>query len=291
MKERIFVLGVPFDPVTKTEVLEAMENAAAGKKQVFITTPNPEICMAAQNDAEFLHILQSADISFADGIGILWATNQLQITNPSIIDKKSIEEKYSTTKKKSLLLSLITFARNRKSKYLPEQVCGSDVFREFCQSTKHPVFLLGGARGAAKKCQEIFNHFSQDTPLSSNSPTTKQKKDFPIVDVDDGSSAPEDEDRIVQKINESGARVLFVAFGAPTQEKWIARNRKKLPHVRVLVGVGGSFDFIAGMQKRAPKLFRALGLEWLWRLLMEPKKRGKRIFTAVWRFPRKVWKG
>jgi N-acetylglucosaminyldiphosphoundecaprenol N-acetyl-beta-D-mannosaminyltransferase len=256
-KKRIFVLGVPFDPVTKSEVLEKMEEYAAGEKQMFATTPNPEICMTAQKDKEFLKILQSADLSFADGIGILWAANK------PIKNSKFKIQNY-------LIPSLISFALHKKSKYLPEQVCGSDVFREFCSTSKHPIFLLGGAPGAAKKCQEIFGKN--------------------IVDTDDGSSKPDDEERIIEKINASGAKVLFVAFGAPTQEKWIKKNLEKMPNIRLAMGIGGSFDFISGAQKRAPKFAQKIGMEWAWRLLLEPKKRGKRILTAVWSFPRKVWK-
>lgn len=269
-KKRIFILGIPFDPITKKQVLKKMEQAAQGKKQVFATTPNPEICMAAQKDKKFLSILQSADLSFADGIGILWASNQWGMIHSSTTQRKNKKRKCITHKKKSLFLSLLKFALNKTSHVLPEQICGSDVFREFCTTSKEPIFLLGGAQKSAKKCQKIFGKN--------------------IVDIDAGSSTSDDEERIINKINTSGAKVLFVAFGAPTQEKWIQKNLKKMPNIKLAMGVGGSFDFIAGVQKRAPKLVQKLGGEWLWRLLLEPKKRGKRICTAVWSFPREVWK-
>jgi N-acetylglucosaminyldiphosphoundecaprenol N-acetyl-beta-D-mannosaminyltransferase len=79
--------------------------------------------------------------------------------------------------------------------------------------------------------------------------------------------------------------VLLVAFGHPRQERWIAKYRELFPSVRVFVGVGGTFDFWAGAASRAPKLLRAIGLEWLWRLLQSPKERVWRIVDAVWRFP------
>jgi N-acetylglucosaminyldiphosphoundecaprenol N-acetyl-beta-D-mannosaminyltransferase len=78
--------------------------------------------------------------------------------------------------------------------------------------------------------------------------------------------------------------MLFVAFGAPNQELWIARNLAKMPSVKVAMGVGGAFDFIAGKQKRAPQIFRSLGLEWLYRLMREPR-RIVRIINAVVVFP------
>ncbi len=78
--------------------------------------------------------------------------------------------------------------------------------------------------------------------------------------------------------------VLFVAFGHPKQERWIARHLSEFPKTEVAMGVGGTFDVWAGNIKRAPKFLRAVGLEWLWRLFLEPKRIG-RIFRAVVVFP------
>lgn len=80
------------------------------------------------------------------------------------------------------------------------------------------------------------------------------------------------------------AEIVFVNFGAPEQEKFIFENREKFPKAKVLVGVGGTFDFLTGKMKRAPKLMRKAGLEWLFRLVQEPK-RLKRIIDATVIFP------
>ena len=79
-------------------------------------------------------------------------------------------------------------------------------------------------------------------------------------------------------------QVLFVAFGHPKQERWIARYLADFPTVKVVIGVGGTFDFWAGTARRAPKLLRSVGLEWLWRLMTEPRRIG-RIWNAVVVFP------
>jgi N-acetylglucosaminyldiphosphoundecaprenol N-acetyl-beta-D-mannosaminyltransferase len=63
--------------------------------------------------------------------------------------------------------------------------------------------------------------------------------------------------------------LLFVAFGSPKQELWVAKNIDRLP-VKAVIGVGGAFDFVSGEVKRAPRLFQTLGLEWFWRLLIQP---------------------
>ena len=76
---------------------------------------------------------------------------------------------------------------------------------------------------------------------------------------------------------------MLVALGAPLQEQWIAENLSKLATVKLAAGVGGTFDFIAGKTLRAPRLMRAIGLEWLWRVTTEPH-RIKRIYQATLKF-------
>jgi N-acetylglucosaminyldiphosphoundecaprenol N-acetyl-beta-D-mannosaminyltransferase len=66
--------------------------------------------------------------------------------------------------------------------------------------------------------------------------------------------------------------ILFVAFGMPRQERWIARNLDRLPGVRVAVGVGGSLDYLAGAATPPPRVVHAIGLEWLWRLALDPRR-------------------
>jgi N-acetylglucosaminyldiphosphoundecaprenol N-acetyl-beta-D-mannosaminyltransferase len=82
-------------------------------------------------------------------------------------------------------------------------------------------------------------------------------------------------------LEESGADILLVAFGHPKQDKWIARNRHRLP-VSVAVGVGCTFDLIAGRRTRAPRWMRRTGLEWLFRLVHEPGRLGLRYFLDGW---------
>ncbi len=82
----------------------------------------------------------------------------------------------------------------------------------------------------------------------------------------------EDSSKVVEQINASGADLLFVAMGSPKQEYWIWRHRQSI-NSKFCMGVGGSFDIASGSIKRAPKFFRATGTEFLFRFLMEPRKR------------------
>lgn len=80
--------------------------------------------------------------------------------------------------------------------------------------------------------------------------------------------------------------ILLVGFGAPYQDMWIYENLPELTSVKIAVGVGGTFDFLSGTIKRAPKIMRSLGIEWFWRLLCRPKPhRIMRIYKAVVIFP------
>jgi exopolysaccharide biosynthesis WecB/TagA/CpsF family protein len=90
----------------------------------------------------------------------------------------------------------------------------------------------------------------------------------------------EENESIINSINNSGAQILFVGYGAPFQEQWIFDNLSKMQNVKVALGIGGVIDFASGYATRAPKIFRCIGMEWFWRLITEPY-RIDRIFNAV----------
>jgi len=122
---------------------------------------------------------------------------------------------------------------------------------------KGKIFLFGGKKGIGEK--------------------VKQKLNTEVVGVEHGY---QDLDKVVRKINENKPNILLVALGSPKQEKWIYNNLNKMPSVKVAIGVGGAFDFISGHIKRAPKIIQHMGLEWLWRLSLQPWRVG-RIYNGV----------
>ncbi len=153
---------------------------------------------------------------------------------------------------------------------LPERVTGTDLMVSLCRKVlpDTPIFLLGAADGVAE--------------MVKNRLTAKRNID--IVGTYSGSARPHDDKKLQKIINLAKPDLLFVAFGAPKQELWISRNLPHLHSVKVAMGVGGAFDFIAGVRKRAPLWMRKTGLEWLYRLFQQPK-RIVRIFNATIRFP------
>lgn len=164
-------------------------------------------------------------------------------------------------------------------KPLPERVAGSDFTLEIaglCAERGLGLFLVGG-----------------ELPRVAERAATALKKKFPALKVDthDGGRLHSDADGklraeagVVEAVRASGATVVLAAFGHGRQEKWLRDNLMDLSNVRLTMGVGGTFDFLAGDLRRAPRLLRRLGLEWLWRLVIEPR-RWRRILTAVITFP------
>ena len=149
------------------------------------------------------------------------------------------------------------WAARRKGQDLPARVTGADGLSQIAQraaETGWRIFFLGAAPGVAARAADA---------LQASHPGLQ------IAGTLSGSPAPAEEDELVQQINASGADLLFVAFGAPTQDQWIARNSTRLD-VAMAMGVGGAFDFLAGEVPRAPYGMRRLGLEWLFRLLRQP---------------------
>lgn len=140
---------------------------------------------------------------------------------------------------------------------IKERVSGTDLMENILKKSMGKIFLLGGENGSAKKISERFSN---------------------IVGFSENIEGVQNE------INKSGAEILFVALGAPKQEKWIASNLKKIPCVKVAMGVGGAFDFISRNIMRAPNFLRRIGLEWLWRFFLQPW-RIKRICAAAINFP------
>jgi N-acetylglucosaminyldiphosphoundecaprenol N-acetyl-beta-D-mannosaminyltransferase len=134
------------------------------------------------------------------------------------------------------------------------------------------IYFLGAAPGVAEAAAAALKRRFPGMVLAGTYAGTPQQADEP---------------KIRQRILAAKPDILLVAYGAPAQDIWIARNQPQLD-VPVAIGVGGTFDYVSGQVLRAPMWMRRLGLEWLFRLIRQPW-RWKRIWTAVVRFPVAVW--
>jgi len=169
----------------------------------------------------------------------------------------------------------VLWAARRLGHPMRERVAGSDMVGQIAARAAERgwrVYLLGAAPGVADKAAAIL--------LARNAGLV-------VAGVFAGSPAPAEDDAIVARIRAVQPDVLFVAFGAPAQDMWIARNQPAL-QVPVAMGVGGALDFVAGVAKRAPVWMQRLGLEWLHRLVREPWRWRRQM--ALPRFVWRVWR-
>ena len=146
------------------------------------------------------------------------------------------------------------------------RVAGSDLTVELLKNKKLKIFFLGGS----KQVIEILSRKLVQDNIAGYCDGGRLKNDYQL----------ENNEILVDQINSSDANLLLVAFGQVKQEMWIKNNLPRLPNIKVAIGVGVTFDFLAGLAKRAPKWIRTLGLEWLYRLIKEPQ-RWRRIWNAT----------
>ena len=146
---------------------------------------------------------------------------------------------------------------------LQENVTGVDLtykLADISQTKKWKIYLVGAGRGIAQKTAKNL------------------LKKYPKARIVGATQEPDLDD-----IKKKKPDIFLLAFGPPKQEKWIYEHKNELK-IPVTIGVGGTFDYISGKIKRAPKWMRTLGLEWLYRLIQQPS-RAPRIFNAVVKFP------
>lgn len=151
----------------------------------------------------------------------------------------------------------ILWAAKKTGGVLPERVTGIDLVNSLFQNRPDAgYFFLGGKPGVAEAAAER---------IKRKNPVVR------ILGTHHGYFRPEEEERVVSEIKASGARILFACMGSPAQEKFIWRNSRGLG-ARVGIGLGGVLDVLAGKVPRAPERFQRMGIEWLYRLIREPRR-------------------
>ncbi|EKD78824.1 MAG: hypothetical protein ACD_41C00257G0009 [uncultured bacterium] len=211
------LLGVRLSTQTITTTTQQIDRWLADhpKTPKIVYTPNPEILVYAYHHPDYLTILNQADLTLPDGIGVVWLSQG----------------------------------------NIPERITGTDILKKIVEKSNNQDYSIGVVL--------------RKTGLS-------QPSDLPgmIVTHDRFETVPD---------------VVVVALGFPEQEQWVHDHLAALAGCRLVMTVGGGIDFLTGKQRRAPLLFRRLGLEWLWRLFHQPW-RWRRIVTATIIFPYLVLK-
>jgi N-acetylglucosaminyldiphosphoundecaprenol N-acetyl-beta-D-mannosaminyltransferase len=237
---KIDVLGVKIDDLTYDEAVGEV-NSFWNIGKHYVVTPNPEMVMYATQHPDHKIVLNRADMSIADGIGIVWA---------SIMLGRPLKGRVTGTD-------------------LAEKLIGEAAKRG------ETVFFLGGRNNAAEESAKKFlKHF----------------KGLRVAGWAEGDASEKGDDEIRCLIGNKQIGLLLVAYGHPGQEYWISRNIQYL-NVKVAMGIGGAFDFWSGKAIRAPLWVRKIGLEWLYRLVRDPRRFSRQlalpafVIRILWR----VW--
>ncbi|MDP1559852.1 MAG: WecB/TagA/CpsF family glycosyltransferase [Pirellulaceae bacterium] len=253
---RTTLFGIEMDPVTMTQAVDRVMDwvGNAPTKCQIVVTPNVDHIVQLQTNAELRQAYRQSALVVADGWPVVTASRWL-------------------------------------GKPLPERVPGSDlvpeIFRRaqtnyengaFESARKLRVYLLGAAPGvadrAAKNVQqkwpgvEVVGTYSPPLGFEKSEPECKQ---------------------ILVRIQAVKPDVLVVGLGAPKQELWVAKHQDRIA-AGVALCVGATIDFLAGEKRRAPAWVQALRMEWLHRLLSEPKRLAKRYWHDARVFPSLVWR-
>ncbi|MDD5416229.1 MAG: WecB/TagA/CpsF family glycosyltransferase [Candidatus Daviesbacteria bacterium] len=262
---KIDILGVKIDKVNLTEALVVAEKWIRNKSACrtgkhYIVTPNLEFILAAQKDKEFRGILNKADLAIPD-------SSSLGLSD-WLLRKSRLE--------RLLLWPLFFFPVKPMMQF--DVVTGTDFMEALCKLSAEKGFttgFLGGNGGVAKETAERLLRKYPNLKVSYVSSGGIIDKDGNPQEVVSSKyyvareKAGKDMSSRNTKYIIPPTDILFVAFGHIKQEKWIAKNLDKIP-VRVAMGVGGAFDYLSGRVRRAPKMVRKSGFEWLFRLVIQP---------------------
>jgi N-acetylglucosaminyldiphosphoundecaprenol N-acetyl-beta-D-mannosaminyltransferase len=232
------ILGVNITSASKNKILEYISSSLGdSKEKYYIVTPNPEMVVAAHNNPKFKSILNNAHIALCDGVGLLLASQLL-------------------------------------GKPIPERITGTDFVKDLCETFKDQPISIGFLGGKPQIAELAVERLLQEWPHLNIVFVHDEWNDdgfsFSERNLNSGiKSQGKDQKSISKHISTRHIDILFVAFGFPKQEEWIYSNLESLD-VSIMIGVGGAFDYLSGTVIRAPFIIRAIGLEWLFRLVRQP---------------------
>jgi N-acetylglucosaminyldiphosphoundecaprenol N-acetyl-beta-D-mannosaminyltransferase len=163
----------------------------------------------------------------------------------------------------------------------PERVAGVDLMVRMLEAASEhrlSIYLLGARSGVVA---ELARRCARDYP------------GLVVAGFRDGYFGPEQYEQVVEHIRQTAPHMLFVGMPSPFKETWTERYRAELD-VPVIMGVGGTFDVLAGYVRRAPRALQSVGMEWAWRLAMEPRRMWKRYLVGnseyLWLAAGAVWR-
>ena len=283
------ILGVRVDMgLTGEDVIVMSEHMIKDDKfGHYICTTNPEFVIEAQKDPEFMKIVNESDLSVPDGVGVVAATEYLkQVGN--------LKHNLLFVFKAFLIgmgIGIKTICGNFNDKKVTGVSLAEKLFKLSAEK-KYSIFLLGGWPkdwlGRKIDMKEDFATITAEVvrkkyPGVNIIGSTSQ---FLRDEVDDEKTLNYIHDKMDQS-NIKSVDIIMVAYNQNKQERWIVRNSNKIP-AHLSIGIGGTFDYIAGHYKQVPTIMTRMSLDWLFRLITQPF-RIRRIINAFPIFPFKIF--
>lgn len=246
----IRILDVKIDEITLNAAVVLIETWLHSTKKRYIVTPNIEFVMAAQKDSRFKKVLDEADLAIPDSSRFGWSDQMLSTNN---------------FLKRLLIWPFFVFSKFPGVEQFPVTT-GVDLTKSLISLSEEKavrIGFLGGNTKIANRLKECLKKEHPNICLEFCSGDIIVDKDGNTLSI--GTSIKKNN----RKILIPNLDILFVAFGHIKQEKWIVKNLNSYP-VKVMIGIGGTMDYLSGAIPRAPKWLRDLGLEWLFRVIIQP---------------------
>ena len=257
---------------------ELFEEITKFNTQNIVFTPNPEILLKTLEDEEFKGLLDKASYLTIDWIGMYIA---FQINDFKISENNFLNKLLAFFILPYFFFNLF-FRRSYLYKKYWERICGSDLTSD----------LVKLAEKENIKITIIDPYYPKDLAKVKAQSTFREDllKKFPKLNFDFFIYKPEDKEEIIEKIKDSDSKILFATLWMKKQEQAVVEIMDKCYNIKLWLGIGSSFDYFTWFQKRAPKFWRAIGFEWLYRLATWPQKivRLKRLWNAIFVFIFKV---
>ncbi len=248
-RKNAIIMDIALGSTSKQELLKGVASKLRKKEKFYIVTPNPEIILLAQNNHLLRSFLNQADFSLPDGVGLVWASRFL------------LGERLERIPGRVFFLELLNLANERRFK----------------------IFLLGSEKKVNQQAVDEVQKLYPNVIVKGLAGPNLDKKAKPCTLRDEKLYYD-----TLNQINKFKPDLLFVAFGAPKQEFFLADNLNSL-NVGGAMVIGGTLDYFVGEMPLPPNWMSRWGLEWFWRLLQRPQ-RISRILKATVLFPLVVLK-
>lgn len=264
LSQKYDVMGVNIDVLDRSKFTEIIERNIEKDQKTVIYTPYSEFIYRAQIDKSFKDILNSANINIADGVFIQIA---------SLYYETMVKTRFTIINFIKLLFLILKMIARKVDRTIifPELLSGSSEIKtisKLSQEKDYSVYLLGGM-------QNVVYVASQNL-----------KSEFPNLNVvrkQVGRAFSADDKQIFKDIDEFNPDILLVCFGGQKQERWVYKYRDQL-HAKIIICLGGTFDYVSGKKKLQSKWWSDRGLNWLHRLISEPMRWRRQIviFKLLW---------